>query len=902
MRCPGVRAADLRSNPTIDHVADWIRVRGARTHNLRDLDLDIPRGRIVALVGVSGAGKSSLALHTLYAEGYSRYMESISPYIRQFLDKLARPQVDEISGLPPAVAVRYRGQARNPRSTVATSIDLYDYFRILFARGAHFSCPGCGRPLRRWTVDEIVKDIMKNPGERVCLGFDYRGEIPFLVNRGYYFQLVDGKTQRLDALAADRDIQVLLDELDVSRGQRERLFEAVDRAISLGRDRVVTIQRGETIFYPTRLHCPHCRATYTEPDENLFSFNSPRGACPHCRGYGDILEPDPDKVFDTGLSLEEGAIRPLRSSIHRSFLDRILAAAGDRGIDVKKPLKDLSKSDRDLLMWGDTGFPGVEQWFRFYRTKRYKVQARALLSRYSTYRPCPECGGTRLNPEALAYTVKDRNLGELAALSIHEAKQFFDHLDPEELSGRVTDDVFREIRGRLEYLVRSGLGYIELNRLTFTLSRGEHQRLNMAFILGSTLSDSLLILDQPSADLHPAESRRIAGFLEGLRDAGNTVVMVEHDADMIKRADWVIELGPGAGDSGGRLVFSGLLKEYIAKRGTLAPRFAGLSSVASRRKQFSRGELAFYDLSAHNLKGFAIQLPRGGLTMICGVSGAGKTSLLRDELGGRQPLPEAITSVEYVDPRVPAAASRSGVAAFMGIVRRIREWYAAQPTAGRLGYTASHFSSHSPRGRCVSCRGRGGREVEMQFLPAVWIPCDGCGGSGLKPEVLKIRARGLNIVELLNLTIESAARTLQTHLPRVGEILSSLNENGLGYLRLSQPLSAMSDGERQRLKLCRHLIRGNGETLYLIDDPSCGLHSLDLEKVLDLFRRLTALGHTVVVADQNMELLSRCDWVIELGPGGGDQGGDLLFQGTLGDFLDRGDTLTARELKKKYRP
>jgi len=880
-------------------VTDWIRIRGARTHNLRNIDLDIPRGRIIALVGVAGAGKSSLAFHTLYAEGYSRYMESISPYIRQFLDKLEKPPLDDVTGLPPAVAVRHRHPTRNPRSTVATSIDLYDYFRILFARGGHFFCPGCGQALRRWTLDEIVSDLLSHSGERISIAFDYRGDIPFLVNRGYYFHWQAGRSLRMDGTLTDKDILVLLDEIEVEKDRRERLFEAVDRAIALGRERVVVLRNGKAVSYPVSLRCPHCQVTYPDADENLFSFNSPRGACPRCRGYGDLQEPDPDKIFEPGLSLAQGAIRPLRTPIHRSFRERMLTAAESLGIDVQRPFSELPQSQKDLILGGAPGLPGVLEWFRFLKTKQYKVQARVLISRYSSYRSCPECGGARLNPEALAYRVMGCNIAELAAMSIGEARRFIDQLDPEQLAGRVTPDVFREIRARLHYLDQSGLGYLTLDRLTFTLSRGEHQRLNMAFILGSTLSDSLLILDQPSADLHPAESRRIKGFLKALREAGNTVIMIEHDPELIVASDWVVELGPGAGDAGGRVVFSGWTKNFLANTHTLTSRYMRPALSVEPGAANPKAMLTFRHLTAHNLKGFDIRLPRRGLTMVCGVSGAGKTSLLREELAIRCSRPRGIRKVEYVDPVVSPGASRSGVASFMGVLTGIREWFAAQPAARRLGYTAGNFSPRSPRGRCPACKGRGGEEVEMQFLPAVWIPCSECGGSGLNAETLKIRALGFNLVEMLDLTATAAEKRLQPHLPAVADVLASLDENGLGYLHLSQSLGAMSEGERQRLKLCRYLVKGNGPILYLVDDPSYGLHPVDLERVTTLFRRLIDAGHTVVVADHNLDLLTKCDWAIELGPGGGEAGGRLLYQGRVAGILRHEESLTSIELRKK---
>ncbi len=879
-------------------VTEWIRVRGARTHNLQGINLDIPRGRITALIGVSGSGKSSLAFHTLYAEGYTRYIESISPYIRQYLDKMEKPPLEEISGLPPSIAVRHRQPGKNPRSTVATSVDLYSYFRILFARGSQFHCPGCGRSLRAWTVDEVVSDLLSSPGEEIRICFDYHGEIPFLINRGYYYAIESGKRRRLDAGSANMDIQVLIDQIRISDENRSRLSEAVERALALGKGRILTESEFRKRVYPTTLRCAHCNVEYPLPDDNLFSFNSPRGACPTCRGFGDIQQPDPVKIFDPERTLASGAVLPIRTEAYHHNMEWLLRAASARGIDIHIPFGSLSPEERDFIMNGDDDFPGMRGFFNAIRSKRYKVQARVMLSRYSSYHTCPSCRGARLNPEAQGYRINGLTIADLTAKTIGEARNLFDAIDSEDFTGRVTPDVFTEIRARLSYLSDSGLDYLTLNRMTFTLSKGEFQRINMAFILGSTLSDSLLILDQPSSDLHPTETRRIVRFLRKLKENGNTVLMIEHNPELVRAADWVVELGPGAGEKGGRVIFSGESHAFFTGNKTLSQKRFRQQNSRKYDSPAMDKFLTFRQLTAHNLKGFDMEIPMGAMTAVCGVSGSGKSSLLRNEIFEKQQVPSGISHVEYVDPGITAAGAGSSVAAFFHVAEPIRKWYAALPASRRLGYTPGHFSTHSPRGRCPGCRGMGGVQVEMQFLPPVTIPCSECGGTGLKPEILKIRIDNLNIADFLSKSVSWAKKRLERHIPRVAATLESLEESGLGYLHLGQSLASISDGERQRLKLARHLNTRQRDTLFLIDDPSYGLHLDDLDRVRQLFTRLTNAGNTIVIADHSRELLSHAAFIIELGPEGGEAGGHLLFQGTLSQFMEKGNTATATWIKK----
>jgi len=536
-----------------------IILKGIRTNNLKNIDLAVPLGKITALVGVSGAGKSSLAFHTLYAEGYIRYIESISPYIRQFLDQVEKPDIDRIENLPPAIAFRQKRPHKNPRSIVATASDIFDYLRILFAKIANFHCPDCGEPLRKFSIDEIVQELLAAPSCRLRICFPYQGDIAFLINRGYRFQVRGrktasrsrgtgtsgrGETAPIDGRSKNKPIQVLVDDLENSTADRARIFEAVDAAIAMGRNTISVFLGSRERSFPFSLFCPRCRKEYENPDENLFSFNSARGACPRCNGFGDVAAIDPERVFADDLSLEQGAVLPLNTPANREFRDHFLLQARKAGLDPHRPLRDFSPAQKDFLLRGAGKFPGLEGLFAYLRKKTYKVQARAFISRFTSYHPCPACSGSRFNPLVLSYRIQGRTIADFLGMTVGEAYAFVRDLDPERYRQRISPDVFHEISAKLRFLIQNRLHYIQLDRPTFTLSRGEHQRINLAFIMGSTLSDSLLIIDQPSADLHPSDYGKMDLFLRRLKEHGNTVVLVEHNPQLVRCADHVIELGP----------------------------------------------------------------------------------------------------------------------------------------------------------------------------------------------------------------------------------------------------------------------------------------------------------------------------------------------------------------------
>jgi len=903
-----------------------IMVRGAKTNNLKNIDVTIPREKITAIVGVSGAGKTSLAFDTIYAEGYLRYIESISPYIRQFLDKIEKPPVECIEGLPPAISFKQKTRAKNPRSIVATSLDIYDYLRLLYSKIGVFHCPGCGGIIKKYSIDEILKELLTefpHQSEKIEICFPYQGDVAFLVNRGYYFYMEEGRKKRIDASIKEKPIDVLIDSVEIDPSNRSRLFEALDKSLSLGNGPALFYCKGEKKSYPSGLYCHRCNIRYQPADEHQFSFNNPKGACPECKGFGDIQILDHDLIFDRRLSLEEGAARPFNSPAARKYGKQIVENAEKHGIDIHRPIKNLSEPDIAYIMEGDEHFGGIHGFFQRLKSKSYKVQARVFISRYTTYKPCGECGGTRLNSLARSFRINGKSIADFLSFTIREAAEFIRGLKPSDYAHAVSPEVFSDMGSRLEFLEDTGLSYIRLDRPTFTLSRGEFQRINMAFILGSTLSDSLLVLDQPSSDLHPIEYEKLKVFLTRLKDAGNTLLIIEHNADIVRCCDHVIELGPLTGKEGGNVVFSGSTSVFFsvpsgsasatvsASALTLTQRyFMQPPPVGNKGKREKFGEwLDFENCDTHNLKQISVRVPRGAFTVIVGVSGAGKTTLLYHEmyLKGRKRLAagrffRGIKEMVFIDPGLRELRGNAIVAGFFDVFSAVRELYGGLKESKLQNYTAGHFSFNSVQGQCESCKGKGYTEMEMQFLPPVNLVCGQCGGTGFKPDILKIKYKEWNIHEILGLSIDAFMREAGEDMPGAKrDILNRVIAKGLGYLSLGQRLKTLSAGELQRIKLIKHLNTSQTGTLFLIDEPSFGMHPYDIEMVKQLIDGLVEGKNTVVAAEHNINLIDYADYIIELGPEGGDRGGYLLFQGT-GEEIDRNSAdIRGPYLKKNFK-
>jgi excinuclease ABC subunit A len=878
-----------------------IILKGIRTNNLKNIDAAIPLGRITAVVGVSGAGKSSLAFRTLYAEGYIRYIESISPYIRQFLDQIEKPDIDRIDNLPPAIAFRQKKPHKNPRSIVATASDIFDYLRILYAKIADFHCPGCGDLIRKYSIDEIVQELLALPAGRLRVCFSYQGDIAFLVNRGYCVQVRDGVQAAIDGRSRNRPILVLVDEVENRPENRVRLFEAVDGAIALSRNTVTVFHERRPLHFPFALFCPRCQREYEDPDENLFSFNSARGACPECKGFGDVTAIDPALVFDEDLSLEQGAVLPLNTPANSGYREYVMQAARKAGLDLRRPLRELGAAEKKFLLHGEGRFQGIAGLFAYLKKKSYLVQARVFLSRFTSYHACPACGGSRFNPLVLSFRIQDRTIADFLAMTIREADAFIHGLDKGRYRNKISPDVFHEIAAKLRFLIQSRLHYVQLNRPTFTLSKGEHQRINLAFIMGSTLSDSLLIIDQPSADLHPADHERMDLFLRQLKKSGNTIVLVEHNPQIVRYADQVLELGPRAGSQGGRVIFSGSRESFFASApATITQTFFQRRAGPPAREKSPAEFMDFPHACAHNLKGFDLRIPRRALTIIAGVSGAGKSSLLYDEMYRKHESIPGVRAKVHIDPGISSLRPTSNIAGFFGASSLIRDFFAALKPSRLLGYQPGHFSFNSPLGRCPECKGRGYLEVEMQFLPSVKSACPLCHGHGFTPEVLKITHRGRNIADILAMSVSEFCAELGPEMPQARSALANLEENDMGYLQLGEKLNSLSTGELQKLKLLKYLNEEESEMLFLLDEPSFGLHAYDVEVIQRLISRLLQKRNTVVAVEHNLAMIAAADHVVELGPEGGAGGGHLLFSGSPWRMLRDRRSLTGRYLKKYF--
>jgi len=954
-------------------------VRGARTHNLKNVDVTLPAGKLVIITGVSGSGKSSLAFDTIYAEGQRRYVESLSAYARQFLERMEKPDVDRIEGICPAIAIRQKNSVRNPRSTVGTTTEIHDYMRLLFARVGRTFCRQCGQEVIRETAEIVAKRLGELPdGARLLIGFeipvvsisastpsssedngdedsdelepakngiDGIGEtINGLRRRGFGRLLVDGKAVTFDdldlsTLANRTTLEVVVDRVRIEGDLRTRLTDSIETsyregggaafAIVLDRDSGSGVRDSKTgdrgprtgderIVFSERFDCRACGIAYETPQPRLFSFNNPFGACPTCHGFGNIIELDMGLVVpDPSLSINQGAIEPWSKPHYRAQLADLKRAARKSGIRLDVPWKDLSDDERKFVVEGDGDFEGVRGFFRWLERKKYKVHVRVFLSRYRGYLACPDCGGSRLRREARNVRIGGRTVDEVSALTVDAARQFFTDLQLSEKESAVADKVLKEIQKRLSFLSDVGLDYLSLDRLSSTLSGGESQRINLATSLGSALVGTLYVLDEPSIGLHSRDNQRLIDILRQLRDQGNTVLVVEHDEDMIRVADHIVDMGLGAGEQGGRVVYSGTLPGLLQETRSLTAKYLrnelAIPVPSPRRKGIGQ-KIRLRGASEHNLKDVDIAIPLNTLTCVTGVSGSGKSTLVHDVLyaaikrakgdwdrrvGTFSELEglEYITDVALVDQTPIGRTPRSNPVTYLKAFDPIRELFSLTKDAKARGLTASHFSFNVPGGRCEACQGEGQVRVEMQFLADVFVPCDQCDGKRFKPQVLEVKYRGRSVHQVLEMTVREAL-TFFSASPKVLRRLQVLDEIGLGYLRLGQPATTLSGGEAQRIKIAAHLSSFGGErVLYILDEPTTGLHFDDIAKLLAAFRKLVEAGHTLLVIEHNLDVIKTADYIIDLGPEGGAAGGEVVATGTPEQIVQAEGSHTGRALR-----
>jgi len=922
---------------------DKVIVRGARQHNLKNITVEIPRDKLVVITGLSGSGKSSLAFDTIYAEGQRRYVESLSAYARQFLGEMDKPDVDFIDGLSPAVSIDQKSTTRNPRYTVATVTEIYDHMRLLWARVGLPHCPQCGRPIVQQTAEQIVDQVLQLPeGTRVLIlgpvvkgrKGEYRQIFEDIRRQGFARVRVDGNVVDVSEAVGMRlarykqhSIDIVVDRIVVRDNARKRLADSMELALKVGGGiALVQVVDGEEMQFSEKFACMYCQRSFEELQPRMFSFNTPYGACPECMGLGTSNELDESLIIpDRRLSINEGALLPWRSLSAQYHKALLRAVCEHFDIDLDAPIEKLPKEKLDVLLSGsdepvrvrfrgrggrlrvyDTRFRGIMHYLQQEFEEGYSESSRDYLTAFTAVKPCTACKGQRLKPESLAVTVADRNIAEVAAMSIRQAMAFFDALAGADgdtpLSPKqqqIARQVLKEIGTRLGFLMNVGLEYLTLSRAAATLAGGEAQRIRLATQIGSGLVGVLYILDEPSIGLHQRDNRRLLTTLRNLRDLGNTMIVVEHDEETIRQADWIIDIGPGAGEHGGEVVAAGTLDDILSSpRSITGDYLVGRRRIPVPSRRESNGHsLTVKGARQHNLKNIDVRIPLGIFTCLTGVSGSGKSTLMEEilyrrlanKLHGARTVWGAhddITGVEHIDKIIDIDQSpigrtpRSNPATYTGVFGRIRDLFAQTPEARMRGYKPGRFSFNVRGGRCEACKGDGIIKIEMQFLPDVYVNCEVCRGARYNRETLEVTYKGKSIADVLTMTVEEALEFFR-NIPGIARKLQTINDVGLNYIQLGQPATTLSGGEAQRVKLASELSRRDtGRTLYLLDEPTTGLHFADIHKLLEVLHRLTAAGNTVLVIEHNPDVIKCADYIIDLGPEGGDEGGYIVAEGT----------------------
>jgi len=934
--------------------ADELVVHGAREHNLKDITVRLPRNRLICITGLSGSGKSSLAFDTIYAEGQRRYVESLSAYARQFLQMMEKPDVDSIEGLSPAISIDQKTTSRNPRSTVGTVTEIYDYLRLLYARVGRPHCPICGKPIAGQSLDAIVDQVLKlEEGTRFIVKApvvrgrkgEYRDLFEDLTREGFTRVEVDGRQYLLEEGVPELDkklkhtIEVVVDRLVMRPDLRLRLSQSIETAAALADGLVVvSVLGGDDLLFSENFACPDHGVSLPELQPRIFSFNAPHGACPRCTGLGSQQEIDPDLLVpDPSLSIDDGALVPWSLGGSSGFYEAVIQAVADRyEIDTSKPWSELSEEERNRFLYGTGGeriyvqyrnrmgrrrqymlaFDGIVSSLERRYRETDSAQQRERIEEYMSFRPCPACKGARLKPEVLAVTVGGKSIYEFTRLSVTGALAFLDRLEltpTEELIGR---RIVKEIRERLTFLEDVGVGYLTLDRPAATLSGGEAQRLRLATQIGSQLVGVLYILDEPSIGLHQRDNARLIDTLERLRDLGNTVLVVEHDEEMMRRSDWLVDMGPGAGLHGGEVVAEGPAAEVErVARSVTGQYLAGKRAIpVPERRLEDRGVFVVRGASQHNLKHLDVEFPVGKFICVTGVSGSGKSTLvneivfkaLANRLNRARVKPgehagidgiEVFDKVIEIDQKPIGRTPRSNPATYTDLFTHIRELYSLTPEAKVRGYKPGRFSFNVRGGRCETCKGDGQIKIEMHFLPDVYVPCETCKGARYNRETLEVRFKGRSIADVLEMSVEEALGFF-AKIPKIRRRLQTLHDVGLDYVKLGQPATTLSGGEAQRVKLAAELCKvATGKTLYILDEPTTGLHFADIEKLLETLQRLVDGGNTMIVIEHNLDVIKQADWVIDLGPEGGDAGGELIAAGTPEDVAQVEASHTGRFLR-----
>jgi len=912
-------------------------IEGARQNNLKNITLKLPHNTFIAVTGVSGSGKSSLAFDTIFAEGQWRFIESMSTYARLFLEKLDRPDVDAIHNIRPAVALEQKNPVRGSRSTVGTLTEIYDYLRLLYSKVSTPYCPRCGKEIRKWDTSQIVRLLTEEyEGRKALILFETGESLEELKKRGYRRFLVNDEVVDIDEgteFGVVSPLDVVLDRLVIR--DDPRLSDSLEMAWREGNERLKALlvdngsNRKTVLKFTASNACDECGIELPEPSPLLFSFNHPVGACQKCKGFGNILVYDEDLIFpDKLLSLSEGAIEPWEKPAAKWWKRQFLAGSKKSGIDLKKPFLEFSEEEKEKIFKGDPNFYGIDDFFEELESKRYKLHVRVFLSRYRKSSVCPTCNGKRLQREALSYKISHLDIAGLTDLPLVNLAGFFRDIDLSPFQRDMAKEILRQITLKLSFLQRVGLDYLTLSRQGKTLSGGEYQRVNLSNQLASYLTGTLYVLDEPTVGLHARDTERVAKIMAELSGMGNTIVVVEHDKGIIQAADWIVELGPGGGHKGGEIVFSGPREKFL-NANTLTARYVkGIERITFSRDarhplKRERKELILYGARGNNLKEVDLTIPLRTLTAVTGVSGSGKSSLVVETLChalaksfGLQedtPLPyrslqgkEFVKGLKIIDQTPIGRSPRSNPVTYLKIFDQIRKLFSEQIEAKANGYGPGFFSFNVPGGRCETCRGEGYQKMEMYFFEDIFIKCEECSGRRYRPEALKVIYRGKNIVDVLDMTVDEALEVF-SDVPAVFSRLSLMKEVGLGYLKLGQPATTLSGGEAQRLKICSELPPshpplarggwGGKGFLYILDEPTVGLHFNDVKLLIDVLRRLVDAGNSVVVIEHNLDVIAASDWIVDLGPEGGDQGGRIIFEGTPEEIVKVSESYTGKYLK-----